>query len=81
MVSLNIHQFKFINEILGKERSDQLLKQVKEQADKELTDGELFCRTSADHFYLLLKDTDRTRIWERMTRIMDGDPAGCRRGA
>ena len=53
-------------------RSDQLLKQVKEQADKELTDGELFCRTSADHFYLLLKDTDRTRIWERMTRIMDG---------
>ena len=72
MVSLNIHQFKFINEILGKERSDQLLKQVKEQADKELTDGELFCRTSADHFYLLLKDTDRTRIWERMTRIMDG---------
>ncbi len=72
MVSLNIHQFKFINEILGKERSDQLLKQVKEQADKELTDGELFCRTSADHFYLLLKDTDRRRIWERMTRIMDG---------
>ena len=36
IVTLNIHQFKFFNEIFGKERADRLLKAVGEQAEKEL---------------------------------------------
>lgn len=71
IVTLNIHQFKFFNEIFGKDRADRLLKAVGEQAEKELGERELLCRASADQFYLLLNDTDRTVLSERLNRLME----------
>lgn len=70
LVSLNIHQFKFINEIFGKERADRLLQHVADTISAYLREGEIFCRESADFFYLFLRDTDKEEIRERLETIM-----------
>lgn len=71
VVALNIHQFKFINEIFGKEQADQLLCDMKEVLDNHLTPGEFFCRSSADLFYISLKETCQEEISTRLTIIMN----------
>ena len=70
LVSMNIHQFKFINEIFGKEQADSLLRYVASVISGELKDGEIFCRESADFFYLFLKDTDEDKICRRLEKMM-----------
>ena len=44
LVSLNIHQFKFINEIFGKERADRLLQHVADTISAYLREGDLLPR-------------------------------------
>ena len=56
VVAMNIRQFKFINEIFGKERADSLLCFVKQVLDRNLHGTEFFCRESADLFFLYLKE-------------------------
>lgn len=70
LVSLNIHQFKFINEIFGKDHADQVLKYVADMISGSLNEGEIFCRESADFFYIFLRDTDRDRVRGRLEEIM-----------
>ena len=70
IVCVNIHQFKFINEIFGREQADRLLCHLKEEAEKTLREGELLCRESADFFYLFLRDTKEEKIKERLEHIM-----------
>lgn len=49
---LNIHQFKFFNEIFGHDLGDQLLCHEKKVIENNLHDGEFFCRDTADQFYV-----------------------------
>lgn len=82
LVSLNIHQFKFINEIFGKEQGDRVLKAAADIISGALCVNEIFCRESADFFYLFLRETDRERVRQRMTAVMDrisryGENTGC----
>ena len=70
LVSLNIHQFKFINEIFGKERADRLLQHVADTISSHLRADEILCRESADFFYLFLRDTDKEKIRDRLETIM-----------
>ncbi|MDM8236855.1 EAL domain-containing protein [[Ruminococcus] torques] len=70
LISLNIHQFKFINEIFGKEQADRLLRHTSDVLSRSLKEGEIFCRESADFFYIFLKSTDKNEILQRMERIM-----------
>lgn len=82
LVSLNIHQFKFINEIFGKEQGDRVLKAAADIISGALCVNEIFCRESADFFYLFLRETDRDRVRQRLTEIMNrisryGENTGC----
>ena len=59
IAALNVRQFKFINEIFGREFADQLLCRIKENIQENLELEEFFCRDNGDLFYVYLKDTDR----------------------
>ena len=71
IIALNVHQFKFINEIYGREQGDRVLCCIKEKIEQNLEDGEFFCRENADIFYLYSGDTDRDRLERRLKKIMD----------
>lgn len=71
VAALNINQFKFINEIFGKEQADALLCYMKKTLDKHMRSGDFFCRDTADLFYIFLKQTDQTQIQTRLKEIMD----------
>lgn len=71
IASLNIHQFKFINEIFGKESANSLLCHIKKILDEELSSDEFFCRDSADLFYIFLQESNRRNVQKRFERIMD----------
>ena len=67
---MNIRQFKFINEIFGRNQADSLLCHVKEVMENNMEEGEYFCRNSADMFLMLLKTSDKKIIQERIRKIM-----------
>lgn len=79
VAALNVRQFKFINEIFGREFADHLLCQIKEIIQEKLEPEEFFCRDNADLFYLYLKNTDKDIIQERIQQILyrvsKGSPA------
>lgn len=82
LVSLNIHQFKFINEIFGKEQGDRVLRSAADIISKNLNENEIFCRESADFFYLFLRETEAQKIEQRLRMIMSdlskyGEKIGC----
>lgn len=71
IAALNIHQFKFINEIFGSQYGDALLCAIKSILDTSLGDGEFFCRYNADAFYLFLNGDSRSEVTERIQDIFD----------
>lgn len=70
LAGMNIRQFKFINEIFGRDQADSLLCHVKEAMENNMEEGEYFCRNSADMFLMLLKTSDKKIIQERIRKIM-----------
>lgn len=68
---LNIYQFKFINEIFGRQQGDRLLRYIGKLIQEELKEGEFYGRDAGDFFYLFLLGTDRGKTEERMHGIMD----------
>lgn len=71
VVAINIHQFKFINEIFGRQYGDDLLRAIKEILDNSMAEGEFFCRYNADSFYLYLNGSDRSQISQRIRHIFE----------
>lgn len=64
LVSVNIKQFKLVNDILGSKAGDRLLKQVHDCLKAHLTEDELICRDYADDFVLLATTRNRaTSLW------------------
>ena len=70
LAGLNIRQFKFINEIFGRNQADSLLCHVKDVLENSMEEGEYFCRNSADMFLMLFKNSDKEIIRERIRKIM-----------
>ena len=70
IVALNIHNFKGINDLFGKNQGDRVLCYLKKVIEDHLNDEELVCRDAGDLFYLLLTETDRTVIKERLEAII-----------
>lgn len=71
VAALNVHQFKFINEIFGRERADKLLCHIHRQLSSQLREGEFCCRDSADLFYAALWGEDPRQAASRLRTIMD----------
>lgn len=66
LVSLNMRRFKFMNEILGRDKSDEFLRRVVVCIKPMLKKDEIICRDSADVYYLLLSDTDEAVVSNRV---------------
>ncbi len=70
VAALNIHNFKGINDLFGRERGDKVLSFVKSVIEDNLKEGEFFCRDAGDLFYIFLKDTDEEVLRRRMGEIV-----------
>ena len=70
LVALNVYQFKFINEMLGVEVADEILRYICACLNKTLQEGEFFCRESNDLFFICMRDTDRDTVQWRLEHIM-----------
>lgn len=70
LAAMNVRQFKFINEIFGTRVGDMLLCRIREVIADNISEGEYYCRSSADMFYILMKDTDRSVIGARLEKMI-----------
>lgn len=70
IVAINIHQFKFINELFGKEQGNKLLCHMGHVIEKNLKKDEFFCRSTADLFYIYLKESSQDIIKDRINHIL-----------
>lgn len=68
---LNIHQFKFINEIFGRAQGDKLLCHISQVLKESVNPGEYFCRDTGDFFWMILKGQDEEMIGRRLYAIME----------
>lgn len=71
VAALNIRHFKFINELFGVEQANRLLCHIKILMDRMCQSGEFFCRQGADCFYLLLAETERDPVFQRIALLME----------
>lgn len=71
-VALNIHNFKSVNDLFGKEQGDRVLGYLKRIIEERLKEGEFFCRSSADTFFVVLLDVDEKIIYERLRKLISG---------
>lgn len=68
---LNIHQFKFINEIFGRTQGDKLLCHISQVLKESVNPGEYFCRDTGDFFWMILKGQNEEAIRERLYEMME----------
>ena len=71
VAALNIRHFKFINELFGVEQANRLLCYIKTLIDGVCQNGEFFCRQGADCFYILLLETEREPVIQRIALLME----------
>lgn len=71
LVSLNLRRFKFMNEILGRDKSDDFLCRIVTCIKPMLKKDEIICRDSANVFYMLLIGTDENVISNRIHAIFN----------
>ena len=69
IVAVNIHRFKFINELHGSAGGDQVLRDLKAAIEEQIRPGEFFCRDAADLFYIMMEDTDEAILRGRVEQL------------
>ena len=67
---VNVRQFKFINEIFGKEQADHLLQYIARKLQEVVGEGEFLCRESADSFYVFLRESEEEVLKVRMNHAL-----------
>lgn len=70
IISLNVHQFKFINEIFGKDMADKLLYRISECIKDNSLREDIVGRESGDKFYVYTAETDAEKLTRRLKKIM-----------
>lgn len=74
---ININQFKAVNDMYGFERGDEMLQQVSRSLRETLQEGELFCRSRADVFLMLLACPDPEKVGRRMEKMLEDAGHSC----
>jgi diguanylate cyclase (GGDEF)-like protein/PAS domain S-box-containing protein len=69
VLSVDVDNFKLVNDSLGHERGDELLKMLAERLAEATRETDLIARQGGDEFLLLLADLERT------SPVNDGDGA------
>ena len=75
MLSLDLDYFKQVNDNLGHQVGDEVLKAVAEVLETEVRTTDLLVRMGGDEFVLVLDNTDRAQaqiLAERLVRKIDG---------
>lgn len=68
-VSMDIRRFKLINDVLGSEEGDVVLKAVYDAVQKCLKSGEIVSRIQSDIFNVILCETDKEAVENRIAQI------------
>jgi diguanylate cyclase (GGDEF)-like protein len=66
---LDLDRFKDVNDTLGHDRGDELLRQVAAVLGRELADGDLLARLGGDEFAVVLPGTDDERALDAARRL------------
>ena len=69
LVMIDISNFKFINELFGYAKGDELLTHVIHVLKDHIKDSEIYYRDSADNFGMLLKYDSRQILLERLQKM------------
>lgn len=71
LILLDIANFKFVNELFGYAKGDNLLKHVAQVLLETIGGSELCCRDNSDKFALLLFCGEKRKLTERVTAMME----------
>lgn len=71
LVHLDLKNFKLVNEEFGSAQGDRTLRYVMETIQQNIKEGELATRSTADRYFLLLKESDPSVIRSRLSRIAE----------
>lgn len=71
MLSLDLDHFKQINDNLGHQRGDEVLKSVAQVLESEVRSTDLLVRMGGDEFMLVLDNTDRTQALILAERLVE----------
>lgn len=67
---MNVKRFKFINENMGIQSGNEILKLIYHVLSSQVGEDEMVARGEADYFFLYLKDAEETVVRERLTRMV-----------
>ena len=70
IAAVNVHNFKWINNLFGINGGNKVLQYIKDIIEKNLNEEEFFCRDSADLFYIFLLETDKQTLENRLMKII-----------
>lgn len=70
VVSLNIHDFSYIQDVLGEAQTDELLRIIAREL-REQDSVMMFCHHELDQFILMLRLRDQAEVDAEVRRIMD----------
>lgn len=73
LVSVDVDNFKFINQFYGFEKGDMVLKGLNSYITAHLNNNELIARMYSDHFIVLLEDISKNRLIDLFADEMDFD--------
>lgn len=66
LLMLDLDKFKIVNDTLGHDAGDQLLKIVAERLRAPVRDGDILCRLGGDEFAILVKNIDQPRVAQKV---------------
>ena len=72
VMKLDIDGFKYVNDTLGNEVGDELLKQFPNRITKHLTPNDMLARRGGDEFMILIDKIDSIDISENNSRKDNG---------
>lgn len=70
LLSLDIDKFKEVNDTVGFEGGNEILKKIANILSRNIGTDDFFARSSADRFYLLVAYRDKDALIELMNRII-----------
>jgi diguanylate cyclase (GGDEF)-like protein len=68
---LDLDRFKFINDTMGHEAGDELLKLVSKRLVKCVNEGSMISRQGGDEFTILLEDKDQISVKDIAERMIE----------
>ena len=71
LLCLNVKNFRVVNETWGEEAGNQVLEMICHALNTLIAEDELPCRSSMDHFLLLIHERDKNRIEQRLKHVVD----------